>query len=65
MKVSKISSGLLLGLMLLLATTASAATNSSKNKGSVNIQHPLRLMAQDWRWATISSRGREQVPTSN
>ena len=38
MKVSKISSGLLLGLMLLLATSASAATNSSKNKGSVNIE---------------------------
>jgi hypothetical protein len=36
MKVSKISSGLLLGLMLLLATSASAATKSPQNKGSLN-----------------------------
>ena len=43
MKVSKISSGLLLGLMLLLATSASAATNSSKNKGSLNIQEPVTV----------------------
>jgi hypothetical protein len=43
MKVSKISSGLLLGLTLLLATSASAATNSSKNKGSLNIQEPVTV----------------------
>ena len=43
MKVSKISSGLLLGLMLLLATSASAATNSSKNKGSMNIEAPVTV----------------------
>ncbi len=43
MKVSKISSGLLLGLMLLLATSASAATNSSKNKGSLNIEAPVTV----------------------
>jgi hypothetical protein len=43
MKVSKISSGLLLGLMLLLATTASAATNSSKTKGSLNIQESVTV----------------------
>ncbi len=43
MKVSKISTGLLLGLMLLLSTSASAATNTSKNKGSLNIQAPITV----------------------
>ncbi len=43
MKVSKISSGLLLGLMLLVAISASAATNSSKNKGSLNIQEAITV----------------------
>jgi hypothetical protein len=43
MNVSKISNGLLLGLTLLLTTSASAATNSSQNKGSLNIQEPVTV----------------------
>jgi hypothetical protein len=43
MNVLKISNGLLLGLTLLVATGGSAATNSSQNKGSLNIQEPVSV----------------------
>lgn len=43
MNVLKISNGLLLGLTLLVATSGSAATNSSQNKGSLNIQEPVTV----------------------
>lgn len=43
MNVLKISNGLLLGLTLLVATSGSAATNSSQDKGSLNIQEPVTV----------------------
>src|ERR1700722_6852746 len=43
MNVSRISSGLVLGLTLLVAISGSAATNSSQNKGSLNIQQPVTV----------------------
>jgi hypothetical protein len=53
MKVSKISNGLMLGMTLLLATTASGATNDSQRKGSLKIEEPVtvngtRLAAGDY-----------------
>ncbi|MGA7921033.1 MAG: hypothetical protein WCA38_15325 [Candidatus Acidiferrales bacterium] len=43
MNVSKISNGVLLGLTLLVATSGSAATHSSQNKGSLSIQEPVTV----------------------
>ena len=43
MKLWKISNSVLLGLTLLAATTGSACTKSSQNKGSLNIQEPVTV----------------------
>ncbi|MGA7851983.1 MAG: hypothetical protein WCA15_01580 [Candidatus Acidiferrales bacterium] len=43
MKLWKISNSVLLGLTLLAATTGSASTKSSQNKGSLNIQEPVTV----------------------
>ena len=43
MKLWKISNSVLLGLTLLAATSASASTKSSQNKGSLNIQEPVTV----------------------
>lgn len=43
MKLWKISNSVLLGLTLLAATSGSASTKSSQNKGSLNIQEPVTV----------------------
>ncbi|MGC1771009.1 MAG: hypothetical protein WA785_22070, partial [Candidatus Acidiferrales bacterium] len=43
MKLWKISNSALLGLTLLVATSGSASTKSSQNKGSLKIQEPVTV----------------------
>jgi hypothetical protein len=43
MKLWNISNSVLLGLTLLAATSGSASTKSSQNKGSLNIQEPVTV----------------------